>query len=46
MKIKIEILKDNEAAGLKKGTTKLVDKPIADTMVKNKSAKIVKTTKK
>ncbi len=46
MKIKIEILKDNEAAGLKKGITKSVDKPIADVMVKNKAAKFVKTTKK
>ena len=46
MKIQIEILKDNKAAGLTKGQTKSVDKPIADAMVNSKAAKLVKKVKK
>ena len=46
MKVQIEILKDDKAAGLVKGSTKSVDKPVADAMVKNKAAKLFKKSKK
>lgn len=40
MKTKIEIQKTDKKAGLNKGQKKMVDKPVADQLIKNKIAKI------
>lgn len=44
MKIKVEIIKADEASGLKKGDKKMLDIPIARSLIERKFAKEVKKT--